>query len=397
MKKRNTMTLLELRATLSLASIFALRMFGMFIILPVFTLYAASLPGGDNKFLVGFAMGGYGLTQAILQIPLGILSDRIGRKPVIVIGLLVFAIGSFIAAEASTIPWIIVGRLVQGSGAISAAIIALTGDLTREENRTSAMAMIGVTIGLTFSASMVLAPILSPFIGVPGIFALTGVLSLLAIFVAIWVVPNPTHSTAPPRGSLLTVLSTPALQKMDFGIFILHTTLMATFVVVPTALRNLGFAQNQHWKLYLPVMVASFILMIPGIILSHGKYRKAVLTFSGWSLMLVQLFLAFSLNSFWGIATVLLLFFIVFNLLEASLPSMVTVLAPPGAKGAATGVFSTSQFLGVFFGASSAGAISQWLGPQFVPVFCALLIFSWTLFIRPLQFPNPTGNSTNKS
>ena len=390
------MTLLELRATLSLASIFALRMFGMFIILPVFTLYAASLPGGDNKFLVGFAMGCYGLTQALLQIPLGILSDRIGRKTVIISGLLIFAVGSFIAAEATTLLWVIVGRLIQGSGAISAAIIALTGDLTQEKNRTSAMAIIGVTIGITFSASMVLAPMLSPLIGVPGIFALTGILSLLAIFVALWVVPNPKHHNAPPRGSLLTVLSIPSLQRMDLGIFILHATLMATFVVVPTALTNLGFAQTKHWKLYLPVMVASFFLMIPGIILSHGRYRKAVLMFSGWSLMLVQLFLAFSLNSFWGIASVLLLFFIIFNILEASIPSMVTVLAPPGAKGAATGVFSTSQFLGVFFGASSAGAISQWLGPQFVPIFCALLIFIWTLFMRPLQFPNTTHNPTDK-
>lgn len=396
MKKRNTMTLLELRATLSLASIFALRMFGMFIILPVFTLYAASLPGGDNKFLVGLAMGGYGLTQAILQIPLGMLSDRIGRKQVIVAGLLIFALGSFVAAEATTLPWIIVGRLIQGSGAIAAAIIALAGDLTQENNRTSAMAIIGVTIGLTFSASMVLAPLLSPIIGVPGIFALTGVLSLLAIFVAIWVVPNPTHHNTPPRGSLLTVLLTPALQRMDFGIFVLHATLMATFVVVPSALTHLNFEQAKHWKLYLPIMVASFILMIPGIILSHGKYRKTILTFSGWSLILVQLFLAFSLNSFWGIASVLLLFFTLFNILEASFPSMVTVLAPLGAKGAATGVFSTSQFLGVFFGASSAGAISQWLGPQYVPIFCALLILIWTFFIHSLQFPNPANHSTNK-
>ncbi|XXG31154.1 MAG: MFS transporter [Ferrovum myxofaciens] len=224
------MTPMERRASLSLASIYGLRMLGMFIILPVFALYAVQLPGGANKTLVGLALGIYGLTQAVLQIPLGWLSDRIGRKPVIMGGLLVFALGSFVAASAHTLEGITVGRAIQGAGAIAAALIALTADLTSPENRTTAMAMIGVTIGLAFTASMALSPMLYPLIGVPGLFVLTGVLALTAIAVTRWIVPNPPNLVAMDRVSFGAVLSNMELLRLNLGIFVLHASLMATFM-----------------------------------------------------------------------------------------------------------------------------------------------------------------------
>ena len=386
MKTTDRMNPLEWRASMSLAGIFGLRMLGMFIILPVFALYAARLPGGDDKTLVGIALGAYGLTQALLQIPLGWLSDRIGRKPVIAGGLVVFALGSFVAASAASIAGVILGRVIQGAGAISAAIIALTADLTREQHRTKAMALIGVTIGITFSVSMILAPALYPLIGVPGIFAMTGVLALLAIGVAQWVVPNPAHAPQrAPDASFSRVLRHLELLRLNWGIFVLHASLMATFVVVPPALVQAGLPQSAHWKLYLPVMVGSFVLMIPGVALSHGKWRKAVFLASVAVLLASQAILFAGLDSVRGIATALTVFFVAFNILEASLPSLVTVVTPPGTKGTATGVYSSTQFLGAFCGGALAGLISKHWGPSAVPVFCAGLTAAWLLVAWPMQ------------
>ncbi|KXW56110.1 MFS transporter [Ferrovum sp. PN-J185] len=387
MKTKVTMTSTERRATLSLASVFALRMLGMFIILPVFALYAAHLPGGDNKTLVGLAMGGYGLTQALLQIPLGWLSDRVGRKPVIMGGLVVFALGSFVAATAHNIEWIIVGRMVQGAGAISSAIIAMTADLTRIEQRTKAMAMIGVTIGMTFSASMIIAPFLEPRIGVSGIFAMTGILALLAIGMVYWVTPNPQHHT-PARGTwdaIKTVLGHAELLRLDWGIFVLHGSLMAMFVVVPQALVQTGFKAMDHWKLYLPVMIGSFILMIPGVALSHGKHRKSVFLAAIAVLLLSEVILWVGINSFFGIVTALFVFFTGFNMLEASLPSFITTIAPPDIKGAASGVYSSIQFMGTFVGASVAGVLARFYGPTSVPLFCVMLMVTWLVVALPMK------------
>ncbi len=386
MKTTDKMNPLEWRASLGLASIFGLRMLGMFIILPVFALYAGHLPGGDDKVLVGIALGAYGLTQALLQIPLGWLSDRIGRKPVIAGGLVIFALGSFVAASAGSIGGIILGRVIQGAGAISAAIIALTADLTREQHRTKAMALIGVTIGLTFSASMILAPVLYPHIGVPGIFAMTGVLALLAIGVSQWVVPDSPHAPQrAPRASFSLVLRHAELLRLNWGIFALHASLMATFVVVPQSLVQAGLPQSDHWKLYLPVMAGSFILMIPGVALSHGKWRKAVFLASVAVLLAAQAILFTGLGSVRGIATGLTVFFVAFNVLEASLPSLVTVVTPPGTKGTATGIYSSIQFLGAFCGGALAGLLSKHWGSDVVPVFCAGLTTIWLAVAWPMQ------------
>ncbi|WP_273179331.1 MFS transporter [Ferrovum myxofaciens] len=389
MRKKSSMTPMERRASLSLASIYGLRMLGMFIILPVFALYAVQLPGGANKTLVGLALGIYGLTQAVLQIPLGWLSDRIGRKPVIMGGLLVFALGSFVAASAHTLEGITVGRAIQGAGAIAAALIALTADLTSPENRTTAMAMIGVTIGLAFTASMALSPMLYPLIGVPGLFVLTGVLALTAIAVTRWIVPNPPNLMAMDRVSFGAVLSNVELLRLNLGIFVLHASLMATFMVVPAALVKGGLAQADHWKFYMPVMIASFILMVPPVAFAHGKWRKQVFLGGVVVVLLSHFLMHFALGQVWGTAIALTVFFTGFNVLEASLPSLVTLVAPPNAKGTATGVYSTIQFLGTFSGATLAGMLTQHFGSEVVPFFTAGLTFLWLVVAWPMNVNKP--------
>lgn len=387
MKSALKMNPQEKRASLSLASIFALRMLGMFIILPVFSLYAAHLPGGDDKTLVGLALGAYGLTQAVLQIPLGWVSDRIGRKTVIAGGLVVFAVGSFVAASATNIEGVILGRVIQGSGAISAAVIALTADLTRAEVRTKAMALIGVTIGITFSISMVLAPALYPIIGVPGLFMLTGVLALLAIGVVYGLVPKAPEQAMdrPDISAFKKVLTNLELLRLNAGIFVLHATLMAIFVVVPSWLVVGGLPQDDHWKLYLPVMLVSFVLMIPGVAMSHGKRRKGIYLFSVATLMVSQLLLQVFAGQVWPMAFALTVFFIAFNTLEACLPSFLTLACPPELKGTASGIFSSLQFLGAFCGAILAGLTSKFLGPQWVPLICILLSLAWLVLAWPMR------------
>ncbi len=275
---KDSMTPVERRASIGLAGIYGLRMLGLFIILPIFAIYAQQLPGGESQTLIGIALGAYGLTQAILQIPAGWLSDHYGRKPVIYAGLILFAIGSFIAASADDIYWIIAGRVIQGAGAINAAVMALTADLTREEHRTKAMAMIGITIGITFSISLVLSPFLYQFIGVPGIFKLIGVLALLAMAVVAFIIPNPAitrfHSdTEASTKKLGEVLRNRDLLRLDFGIFSLHAILMSVFMQVPFILRQDGLAAAQHWQVYLPVMLVAFALMVPPIIIAEKKAK----------------------------------------------------------------------------------------------------------------------------
>ena len=276
------MTSLEKRSSFSLASIYALRMLGLFLILPVFAVHAKSMPGGDSATLVGLALGMYGLTQAFGQIPFGMASDKFGRKRIIIIGLILFAIGSLIAAGANHIIWIIVGRAVQGAGAVSAAVTALIADSTREEHRTKAMAMIGATIGITFALSLMGAPILNRLIGVPGIFMLTSFLSLSAILVVRFVVPTPltintSKTLKEPPPSFKSILKNTQLSRLNFGIFALHAAQMAMFIVVPIALATSGGLDvNQHWKVYLPVLLSSFVVMVPIIIVSE-KFNKSKL------------------------------------------------------------------------------------------------------------------------
>lgn len=388
------MSPLELRASVGLASIYGLRMLGMFLILPVFALWAETLPGGENHTLIGIALGAYGLTQALLQLPFGMASDRWGRKRVIYAGLLLFAAGSFIAAVAQDLYVVTLGRIIQGAGAISAAVTALLADLTREEHRTKAMAMIGATIGLTFALSLIAGPALYHLISIPGIFALTGVLALAAIGVVRTIVPDPREShfhsdaeAAPAK--LRDVLRDPQLLRLDFGIFALHAAQMAMFVVVPFLLREAGgLDANHHWQVYLPVMIASFVLMVPAIIFAEKRaHLKEVFVASVALMLAAQLLFVAAGHSFAGIVTVLVIYFVAFNVLEASLPSIISKIAPASAKGTAMGVYNTTQSLGFFVGGALGGWLSHRFGPPAVFLFGAVLMAVWLLLAAGMKRP----------
>jgi MFS family permease len=386
---------LEIRASLALAIVFGLRLFGMFVILPVFAIYAETLPGGHDLSLVGIAIGIYGLTQAILQIPFGWLSDRFARKPVIYAGLILFSVGSFLAAVAPNLHIIILGRILQGAGAISAAVIALASDLTREEHRTKSMAMIGSTIGLVFALSLVAAPWLNQLVGVPGIFALTGMLALGAI-VMVWKVV-PAAPPKPPRveasnllADLRKVLVDRQLLRLNWGIFSLHAVLMALFIAVPLSLRHQGMELSTHWQVYLPVMLGSFVFMVPAVMNAHVPARlKRIFVGSVAFLLLDQILMPVLMDGVLPISMFLLAFFIPFNILEALLPSLVSKMAPPGLKGAAIGMYSSVQFLGTFAGAAAGGYLYKHEGIMGIVVPGAIVLAIWLILAMGMQAPLP--------
>ncbi len=376
------MSALEIRASVSLASIFALRLLGLFLILPVFAVYAQSIPGGNDATLVGIALGIYGLTQGLLQIAYGAASDRWGRKPVIAIGLVVFALGSFIAALAPDIGWTIVGRALQGAGAISAAVTALIADSTRDEHRTKAMALVGASVGLTFAASLVIAPLLFPVIGVRGLFAMTGVLVVIAIGVLVWVVPPAPAKLSPvDKAALRTVLVHRELVRLNIGIFVLHTVLMAMFVVLPGVLIQGGSLPiAEHWKLYFPVVMLSFALMAMPLIMAERRGLLRPLFIGSIALVVIaELGFLTRSDSLGWLAVWLLIFFTGFNLLEACLPSLVSRIAPASSKGLALGIYNTSQALGLFAGGAFGGAIVARWGSDAVFAFAACVTGVWWL------------------
>jgi MFS family permease len=364
--------------------------------LPVLAIYGQQLPGGATPFLIGVALGIDGLAQACLQIPFGLLSDRFGRKKVIYVGLLLFALGSFIAAGADDIVVIILGRLVQGTGAIAAAVIALTADLTREENRAKSMAAIGMSIGATFGLSLVAGPALAHIIGVSGLFAMTGILALLAILVVKFAVPNPVISrvhadaeTVPEQ--VTSVLKNTELQRLDFGIFSLHAAMRGLFVVVPLVLLEVGgMTVESHWKVYLPVLLISFVAVVPVIIMAETKGKLKQVFCGAVALLLAStLLMAVFIHHFTGVVLALFLFFLAFNLLEATLPSLVSKIAPAGSKGTAIGVYNSFQFFGLFLGGALGGFLAQHVGNAAVFVFAAGLCFAWLLLALSMQAPPP--------
>jgi MFS family permease len=326
------------------------------------------------------------------------MSDRYGRKPVIYAGLILFAIGSFVAASADNIYWVIAGRVIQGAGAINAAVMALTADLTREEHRTKAMAMIGMTIGITFSLSLILSPLLYQHIGVSGIFALTGVLAVLAMAVVAFVIPNPAitrfHSdTEATTKKIAEVLRNKDLLRLDFGIFSLHAILMSVFMQVPFILRDNGLAAADHWQIYLPVMLIAFALMVPPIIIAEKKAKMKQVFMGAIALAaLGQLLILTLQHSLWGVGIALLLFFTAFNVLEASLPSLISKIAPLAAKGTAMGVYSSVQFLGAFFGAAMGGLLIQYFGHDAVLYFAIVLLLLWLAVASTMQPPAAVRN-----
>jgi len=357
----------------------------------VFALYAATLPGGSSHTMVGIALGAYGLTQACLQVPFGWLSDRWGRKRTIYLGLLIFALGSFIAALAHDISMVVLGRIIQGAGAISAAVIALAADLTRDDQRTKAMAIIGMTIGATFALSMVAGPVLDRLVGVPGIFALTGLLAIAALLVVRVVVPDPLPAGAhkPPvqRASLQSVLRDTQLLRLNYGIFALHGILMALFVVVPFALQA-HLPAASHWLVYLPVMLGAIVLMLPAMLLAERRgLQKPVFVGAVTVLIGALALLLFSDEGLAALVLGLLVFFAAFNLLEATLPSLISKRAPASAKGTAIGVYSSVQFIGTFVGAASGGWLSQHYGAPAVFGFCGVLATVWLLLAFGMSIP----------
>jgi MFS family permease len=395
------MTPLELRASLSLASLYAFRMLGLFLILPVFAVHAQSLPGGREPLMVGLVLGVYSLTQGVLQLPFGMASDRLGRKPVIVFGLVLFALGSLVAASATDVATTIFGRALQGTGAISAAVTASIADLTRDSQRTKAMALVGASIGLTFAVSLVAAPLLYERIGMAGLFHLTGAMALVGIAIVAFAVP-PLH--VPPRvgadGAPIVrtrfgaVALDPELVRLNVGIFALHLVQMAMFVVLPAWLvERAGLPLSGHWRIYLPVLAASFVLMLPPLAWGERRGRlRAVVLGSIAAILATQLGWAAQPVGVMPFVVLLLVFFAAFNVLEATVPSLVSRLAPADVKGTALGIYNTTQALGLFAGGALGGWVSSRHGGAAVFVLCAGTMLVWWLVARGARrWPEATG------
>ncbi len=390
----------ERRAVASLAALYAFRMLGLFMVLPVLSLYGDDY-SESTPLLLGLALGVYGFSQALLQIPFGMLSDRWGRKPIIIFGLLMFALGSVVAAMSDSIQGLILGRCLQGAGAIASPIMALVADLTSDENRTKAMASLGASIGVSFAVALILGPLLSGWGRMDAIFWLTAVLALLGIVILVRWVPSPTLNTPAHRDAgavptlLLETLRKGELLRLNFGIFVLHYVLMACFVVMPLILESqLGIGRDHHWQVYLPVLILSFIVMVPFIIVAEKRRKiKPVFVFAVVLLALASWLLGQWQGQIKGFIVALFCFFVAFNMLEATLPSLMSKVAPAGAKGTASGIYSTSQFLGAFAGGVSGGWMLQTYGVLMVFSICALLVVVWVFVALTMNPPRFLKNA----
>ncbi|WP_333845988.1 MFS transporter [Limnohabitans sp.] len=387
------MTPMERRASFTLASIFSLRLLGLFLVMPVFALEARKYPGGDDPALIGLAMGIYGLTQGMLQIPFGMASDRLGRKRVIMFGLLVFGLGSLLAGYADSLSELLVGRALQGAGAVSAAVTALLADQTRDVVRTKALALVSAGIGLMFALSLVVAPLLNAHIGLSGLFFLTAVLAVMGMAVVVWAVPpEPAVLKDAGRGGLRRVLSDPALLRLNIGVFVLNAVQLAMWVVVPAMLVQAGWLKDDHWQIYLPAVLGSFVVMGGVFPLERRGYLRAVFLSAIALLVLVQLGLLWVSSdtpSITWLAWLLFAFFCGFNVLEATQPSMVSRIAPASSRGAAMGVYNTLQSLGFFAGGLMGGQLAKSYGTQGLFLTSAALMVLWLVVAWPMVAPAP--------
>ena len=373
---------LEKKAAFSLASVFGVRMLGLFMILPVFAIYGEQLAGYSPIWL-GLAIGAYGLTQALLQIPMGILSDKYGRKPVILAGLVVFLIGSIVAAVSTTIYGVVLGRAIQGMGAIASAILALAADLTREEQRPKVMATIGMFIGLSFTFAMILGPIVADAFGLSGLFWFTGFLTILAMLMIQFMVPYSINKA--PRGDsvalpeqIVKLIRHPQLSRLNLGVFILHMALTACFVTLPKQFVASGLALESHWQIYLPTLLGSFFLMVPFMIFAMKKQQEKPMFSAAVALLSLALFLLWLLpTGLWSLVLSVVLFFTAFNYLEATMPSILSRIAPAGVKGSVMGIYSSSQFLGAFVGGIVGGFVASSYGENTIFLVMALASLLW--------------------
>jgi MFS family permease len=372
----------ERRAVGALALLYSFRMLGLFMVLPLLALYATDMPGA-SPLMLGLALGAYGFSQALLQIPLGWLSDRIGRLPVILAGLLLFAIGSLVAGLAETVPGIVLGRLLQGAGAIAGTVMALVADVTDEEQRTKAMAIVGASIGLSFAVSLVLGPVVAGVSGLSGVFLLTAVLAVVGIAVVVVGVPRGVQSrehaeVGTRRGMIGKVLREPALRRLNFSVFSLHFILTASFLVIPFALQDtLSLSREAHWKVYLPVLVASLLGMLPLLRLAERHGRVRLVLVSSVAMLLLSIAGITLLPVPWVLVVALWLYFVAVNYLEASLPSLVSKAVFAGGKGTALGVYSTCQFIGAFTGGALGGLALQHGGVPGLFVLCLVPGLFW--------------------
>ena len=380
----------EWRISGILSGVYALRMLGLFLVLPVLSLYAAQLAGSQKSLWIGWAMGAYGLTQACLQLPFGMVSDKWGRKKTIYIGMTMFIVGSFIAAAATSIEWLVLARALQGAGAISAVITALMSDLIRDSVRTRAMSMVGMSIGLTFALSLVAAPLLVSVIGMSGLFVLTGVSMLLAMFAVYKYVPDPEKNTSTNRLPALQIALQPQLWRLNFGIFALHAAQMALFISLPFLFLQMGIAQEAQWKVYAPMVLFGMVLMVPVIIYGEKKRKlKQTLLFAIGMMVVAQAMLATKHNAVMVMTAALVIYAIAFNVLEAILPSMVAKFAPAEQRGAAMGFYSTAQSIGLFIGGVAGGGLFSRFGFEGVFVFATALMLIWWAIAATGAAPKP--------
>jgi len=389
-----TMTPKEKKATFAIAGIFSTRMLGLFMIFPVFALFAEQEFANITPLQIGMAIGIYGLTQAFFQIPFGMFSDKFGRKPLIILGMVIFMIGSMVCAVADSIEMMILGRAIQGIGAVAAVLMATVSDLVVEQFRLRALSIVGITIGLSFTLSLVAGPLLGEWIGVRGIFWVTAGLAVLGMLLVIFAIPKIENQSfqreaeADPA-QFKDVLKNKQLQRLNWGVFTLHATLTAMFVVVPLMIRDYaGMDSMSHWELYLPVMLLSFILMVPFIIQAESKGKmKQIFVGAIATLALMQLALMLFGTSFWSLFLIMLIFFTAFNLLEASLPSLVVKLSPPDKKGTASGVYSTHQFIGAAVGGFLGGYFYQVFGLEGLFGFTFVLLSLWLIAAATMEKP----------
>ena len=380
----------EWRISGILSGVYALRMLGLFLVLPVLSLYAAELAGSQKSLWIGWAMGAYGLTQACLQLPFGMVSDKWGRKKTIYIGMTMFIVGSFIAAAATSIEWLVLARALQGAGAISAVVTALMSDLIRDSVRTRAMSMVGMSIGLTFALSLVAAPLLVSVIGMSGLFVLTGVSMLLAMFAVYKYVPDPEKIVSSNRLPALQVALQPQLWRLNFGIFALHAAQMALFISLPFLFLQMGIAQEAQWKVYAPMVLFGMVLMVPVIIYGEKKRKlKQTLLFAIGMMVVAQTMLATKHNVVMVMTAALVIYAIAFNVLEAILPSMVAKFAPAEQRGAAMGFYSTAQSIGLFIGGVAGGGLFSRFGFEGVFVFATALMLIWWAIAATGAAPKP--------